>query len=504
MKLSPVHAVAGAVFALHMTVAERYGVFRDEMYYAACGRHLAFGYVDHPPLVALLARAALALFGESVRGLRVVPALCAAVTIVLAGAIARALGGGRFAQLLAAVCVAAAPELLGTCHAFSMNGPLLALWTAAALLAVLAVVHDRPRAWIGLGAALGTALLAKHSTLFFGAALVVGLAATPQRRVLFTRWPWLGFGVAALLVAPNVAWEQIHGWPTLEFMHNAQARKMVHFGLLAFCRAEAENMLLLTLPVWTGGVAWLLVAERARPARFLGVAFVLVFAIVFAGGGKPYYLAPAFPMVYAAGGVALEALFARVARGAPFVRGAAVAVIAAGGAAIAPMALPILDPPAFVRYAEALGSRPSADEKHDMGPLPQHFADQLGWEAMAAKVARAYAALPPGEQRVAAIYGSNYGEAGAVDFFGPRWGLPPAASGHNTYFLWGPPPGRGDVLITIGVSREDLERTYGQVDEVDQTDEPYAMPYEDHVPIYVCRRPKRALAEVWGTTRHFI
>ena len=345
--------IAVAVLALELALAGRYGIFRDEMYYVACGRHLAFGYVDHPPLVAVMAWLSCALLGGSVRALRVIPALLAAASVWSAGEMARELGGGRFAQALAAVCVAVAPEVLGSCHILSMNCVLPVAWTWAALFATRAVARGQARAWAGFGVACGIGLLAKHSTLFFGVGLAVGLLATPARRVLRTAGPWLGLGIAALMISPNLAWEQLHGWPTLEFMHNAQTQKMAHQSALSFVGAQIADMLPLTLPVWLGGTLWLLFARAARPASFLGVAFVVVYAIVMFGDGKPYYVAPAFPLAFAAGGVAFEAWVAR-----PVSRAAILGVLVAAGAAIAPMAVPVLDEPAFIRYAASLGARP--------------------------------------------------------------------------------------------------------------------------------------------------
>jgi hypothetical protein len=493
--------IALALVAIQLAYAGRYGVFRDELYYVACGKHLAFGYVDHPPLVALMARLTTALLGDSVRALRVLPASCAGATVLLSGELARTLGGRKFAQNLAGICAAVAPEFLGTCHFLSMNCVLPVAWTAAAIFATQALAFGRRRAWIAFGVACGVGLLAKHSTLFFGAALAAGIVTTSARRSLLARGPWLGLGVAALMIAPNLVWEQVQGWPTLEFMHNAQAQKMARMSVLAFVHAQIDDMLPLTLPVWLAGTVWLLAARTARRFRFLGVAFVAVYAVILLAGGKPYYLAPAFPVAYAAGGAAIEGwLSNRVARGA------IVSVLVAGGAAISPMALPVLDEPAFIAYAAALGSRPASDEKHEMGVLPQFQADQHGWEALATKVARAYESLSPEEQRVATIYGGNYGEAGAVDFFGPRWGLPPAWSGHNAYFMWGPPgEGRGAVMIAVGdFECDDWSNVYESRTKFDETDDPYVMPYENHIPVCILRGQKEPLRAVWLRRRHFI
>jgi hypothetical protein len=436
-----------------------------------------------------------------VRGLRVVPALCGGATVVLAGALTRALGGGRWAEILAALCVAVAPEFLATCHFLSMNCVLPVAWTFAALAVVRGLEGDDARPWVAAGVALGLGLLAKHSTLFFGAGLAAGLLAT-RASTLRTRGPWIAVGVAALLFLPNVLWEATHGWATLEFMRNAQEKKMVHMGALAFVRSEVDDMLPFAFPVWAAGLAWLFVAGRGRAWRFFGVTFVVTAVIVVAGGGKPYYLAPAFPLLFAAGGVAIEERLRR-----PVVRGAVTGALALGGVAIAPMTLPILDEPTFVRYAAALGSSPAPNEKHASGALPQFQADQHGWEAMAARVGAAYERLSPEEKKVASVYGGNYGEAGTLDFFGARWGLPPAVSGHNNYALWGPPQGgRGAVLIAVadGAECDDWSNLYERVEEVDRTDDPYAMPYEDHLAICVLRGVKEPLEHAWPRLRHFI
>jgi hypothetical protein len=493
--------LAIGLFATHMALAHRYGIFRDELYYVACGRHLAFGYVDHPPLVALMARVTCAVLGDSVRALRVLPAVCAAASVWLGAELARTFGGGRFAQGLAAVCILVAPEFLGTCHILSMNCVLPVAWTAAALFATRALVHGQERAWIAFGVACGVGLLAKHSTLFFGASLAAGLVATSARRCLLGRGPWIGLGIALLMLAPNLVWEMVHGWPTLEFMHNARTDKMVALGVVGFVRAQVDDVLVFSLPVWLAGVAWLLATHRGRPIRFLGVAFVVVYAMILLGDGKPYYVAPVFPVAFAAGGVAVEhRLRSRIARVA------VVAVLLAGGAVAAPMALPILDEATFIRYAAALGASPRSDEKHERGLLPQFQADQHGWEAMATKAARAYQSLTPEEQRTAAIYGGNYGEAGAIDYFGPRWGLPPAWSGHNAYFTWGPPSAeRGAVMIAVGnFACDDWSNVYDRTDKVDETHDPYAMPYENHIPVCVLRGLKEPLVQVWLRRRHFI
>jgi hypothetical protein len=342
--------------------------------------------------------------------------------------------------------------------------------------------------------------MAKHATLFFGAAFLAGRLVTRARGVLRTRGPWIGAAVAVAIFLPNVAWEVAHGWPTLEFMHNAQAEKMVSLGPFAFLSALTNTMLILTLPVWVGGLVWLFASKEGRPFAFLGVTFVGTVAIVVLAHGKPYYVAPVFPLAYAAGGVAAERVIRRMT-----LRIGVLALLAAGGAAVSPMALPVLEPETFIRYAHALHAEAAADEKHEMGPLPQFFADQFGWEEMARRVSGAYVALSPEDQKQALVYVRNYGEAGAMELFADRYPLPPVACGHNAYFMWGPPPqGRGAVLITLAQKGATLEESYEDVTKVGETYDPYAMPYENHKAILVARKPKVDLHAIWSETKHYI
>lgn len=491
--------IALALFAIHFTLGSRYGIFRDELYYFACGDHLAWGYVDHPPLIALVARLSRAAFGHWLPGLRLTPALCAAATVLLAAEIARAMRGGVFAQVAAALAVAIAPAYLVIGGFLSMNCFEPVVWSLGALLVMHAVAGGRPGAWVWFGVVCGIGLLAKHSTLFFGAAIAAGLLVTSQRRWLATRGPWIAVAIAALLFAPNVAWEIAHGWPTLEFLHNARVVKMVRFGAVSFLREQIVSMHPVNAPLWGAGLAWLLASERARPWRFLGMAWALLFALFVATGAKPYYLAPFYPILFGAGGVAVEDRAA--SRRA---QGTIAAVLVASGALVAPLGLPILSPIGYARWSSAIGLKASSGEREGTGLLPQWFADQFGWQPMITKIATAYASLSPEEKRTAAIFGRNYGEAGAIDWFGADLGLPHAVSGHNNYFLWGPPEqGRGAVLIAIG-DLDELEGMYSDIRKVDETDSPFAIPSENHRAIYICRGPTRSLREAWPAMKLYV
>lgn len=483
--------------AAHLAFIGRYGWFRDELYYIACGERLAFGYVDHPPLVAVVARAARELLGESIVAARLPSVLAGAAVIVLAGRIARELGGGRFAQGLAALCALVAPVYLFTFHILSMNSFDVLFWTLGAWVVARIVNTGNPKLWLLFGLVCGLGLQNKHSMLFFGFGVFSGLLLTPERRHFRGPWIWLGGLITALLFLPNVLWQARHGWPMIEFARNATAHKNVALSPVELFTEQILQMHPLTFPVWLAGLGWLLLSRSGRPWRVLGWAYVAAFAVLASQNSKAYYLAPAYPMLFAAGATALEA-WARWKAARP----AIAALILAGGAAMAPLVMPILPQQDLVRYIRSLGIGLSAGERHEMGALPQHFADMHGWEEMVAEVARVYRSLPPEEQAVAGIYGQNYGEAGAVDLLGRKHGLPRASSGHNNYFLWGP-QGSGEILIIIGGDPEDHRKAFRDVRQAGEIRCGYCMPYENDQPVWVARGLKAPIERIWPLTKSY-
>ncbi|HEV8578368.1 MAG TPA: glycosyltransferase family 39 protein [Thermoanaerobaculia bacterium] len=497
--------IALAGVGLHLLCLRSYGWFRDEFYYVVCGRHLDFGYVDHPPFVALVARLVTAVFGDSLVALRLVSALTGAVVIYLTGRLARELGGGLFAQGLAALCVLIVPVYLFSFHIFSMNVFDLLFWTLGTLVVARIVKTGNPKLWLLFGVVAGLGLENKHSMLFFGLGVFVGVLLTPERRALRSPWIWLGGAVAALLFLPNILWEVAHGWPTLEFIRNAEAHKNVAFSPLAFLAEQVRQMHPLTLPVWLSGLGWLLFSRQGRTFRPLGWIYVTALAVLLTQHSKPYYLAPAYPVLFAAGGTAIEGRLARLHQAwlRPALAGTIVLLLVAGGALTAPLVLPVLPIESFLRYQSVLGLRPGSDERHRMGDLPQYFADMHGWPEMVAEVARVHRTLTPAEQARATVFGQNYGEAGAVDVLGRAYGLPGAISGHNSYFLWGPPEESRNVIIVIGGDEEDNRAVCADLQRAGEIRCGRCMPYEDRDPVYVCRGLKMPVRELWPRVRHY-
>ncbi len=508
--LGVVAALAVVKLALHLASAVvgarfGYGFFIDELYYLALSHHLAWGYVDMPPLFPALVALWRALVGDSLVAVRLLPALAGAALVLATGLFARDLGGRRFAQGMAALGVLAAPIWLGLHGIATMNALEQLLWTAAAWI-VLRIVRDGwERGWLWFGVVCGIGLLNKQSMAFFGVAMLAGLLLTRERRALASRWLWLG-GLAALAIAlPSLAWDFLHGFPHLEMLRNIKASgRDVHLGPLQFLAQQALLLDPLALPLWLGGLLWLLADREGRRYRILGIAFVALIAEMLLLDGRVYYPAPAYPMLFAAGGVAFERLLERrlAPRSRRWAKPAAAIALAASGLALAPLTVPFLPPPALVRYLHAIGTSEPRLENHALGPLPQLMADRFGWPEMAAEVARIYRSLPPAERARAAIFGQNYGQAGAIDRFGPTLGLPPAISGHLTYFLWGPRGYTGEVMIVLDDRRDRLEHLFQSVELAGHVSHPYSMPYE-HFDVWVCRGIRQPLSTLWPQLKSY-
>jgi hypothetical protein len=494
----------GAVkLLIHLALAGRYGYFRDELYFLDCGRRLDWGYVDHAPLVALWAKLAL-LLGGSLPALRLFPALAGALLVVLTGLLAWRLGGGRFAQALAALAVLAAPINLGIDSILSMNAFEPLFWVGCIYALVRIIQTGAPRLWIAVGVLLGFGLLNKHSTIFFAVAVAAALLLSPERRALRTRWPWLGAAAAFLVFLPNLVWQARHDFATLEDLRNvARTGKNIVLGPLDFIGQQIVILHPILFPLWLGGLLFLLFGRRGR-YRTLGWLYLVLFVLMFAMKGKNYYLAPIYPMLFAAGSVALEAGLARLrlTRDRLWPKAAIVALVATAGALTAPLVLPILPPERFVAYERSLGFAPPKTEVRHEGPLPQLFGDQFGWEEMVAEVGSIYNALTPEERARTAILANNYGEAGAINQFGPKYGLPRAICAHQTHFLWGPRDFRGDQAIVLQMSREDLQTVCASVEEVGAHFHPWGMAEENN-PIYLCRGLTTSLPDLWPRLKHW-
>lgn len=479
----------------HCIFNNRYGYFRDEFDYLSCGDHLAWGYVDQPPLLPFLVRVSRIVLGESLRGIRFLPALAISLALVLTAMIAREFGGRGFALILAAVAFLVAPTYLSSGSLLTTNCLEPLLWMGCAYFAILAIKRDA-RYWMLFGVSAGLGLEEKYSIAIFGAAIVVALLLTKQRRALLNRWFWVGGGIAFLIFLPNLVWNIQNHWPFLELMHNIRAGG--RDTQLSAWQFFAQQILLLhplTAPIWIAGLLSLLFSSRLSNYRLLGLSYLIAFAAFVLLRGKNYYLAPIYPMLFAAGAVAIESGLERTRQA--WLKPAMIAVLIAGGAWLAPVVVPVFSIDRFFSYMNTLPFKlPRSERSHERAALPQHYADQFGWEELAAMTAQAWTRVPPDERADCAIFGQNYGQAGAIDFFGPRYGLPPAISGHQTYYLWGPRNYSGKCMIVLGDRKERLAELFERVEYVGTSDNQYAL--ERNISVYVCRGAKfSSLQELW-------
>ncbi len=490
-----------AVIALlvHLLTNQRYGYFRDELYFIDCARHLDFGYVDMAPLSALLLRVELALFGTSLFAVRLFPAIAGALTVAFTGIFARELGGRVWAVALSCIATLSALIYLGIGNFYSLNVYEPLLWSGCAYLLVRIINGGSPRLWLWFGVLAGVGLENKHSIAFFALALVLALLLTPERRHFSQPWIWLGGAIALLIALPNIIWQIQHGWPTWVLLANVErSHKNV---VLRPDQFFLQQILLLnpaTLPVWLAGLVWLFASRY----RALAIAYIIALVEFIIMHGKNYYLAPIYPMLFAAGGGVWESLFALRLR---WLKALIASLMLLSAAALAPLVLPVLPPEKLLSYMRAIHFAPPRTETSHTATLPQLFADQFGWEGMVRSVARAYGSLAPDEQKRAAIFCQNYGQAGAINLFGPKYGLPPAISGHQNYFLWGPRHYTGELMIVLDDNSADERQQFTSVEDRGVVESsPWAMPWEQRQHVLICRGLHGTLRELWPKLREWL
>ena len=493
--------LAAACTVAHILCGGRYGYFRDELYFAACGEHLAWGYVDQAPLIALIARVARTLFGDSLFALRFFSALASGAAVFVGGEIARELGGRRFAQGLAALTVCLAPIYLTFGNLLTMNAFEPLLWGLCALFAIRAIRTGRPGYWLWFGVVAGIGLQNKHSMLFFGLGIFLGLVLTEERRVLRSPWIWLGGLIAAAIFLPNVLWQAAHGWPTLEFLKFRQPAENALVSPLVFIAEQALLTNPVAAPVALAGLFFLFFSPDGRPYRFLAWGYVTVLTAMILFRGKIYYVAPYDVVLFGAGGAAIERWIARWGR--EWFKPALVTPIVVSALVAAPLAMPILPVNGAVWYTRFMHVTDVRVEVQTEGELPQLFADMFGWENQVATVAAVRARLSPAEQDRAVVLAGAYGEAAAVDYFGARYGLPKAVCAENAYYLWGPGGASNDVVIAFGINRTKLGAVFEDIQQVDTIRSRYAMPDETDLPVFLCRKPRMSFAQAWAILHSF-
>ncbi len=492
-----VWTIALAKLLFHIYFNNRYGYFRDEFNYIACGDHLGWGYVDQPPLIPFLIHISRAVLGDSLRAIRFIPALASSLLVVQTALIARELGGKRYALLLSAITVAFAPQYLSNGSLLGTNCLEPNLWMGCAYFVILAINRNDSRYWLWFGVVAGIGLEEKYSIALFGFGIVVGVLLTEQRRVFLSKWIWLGGLAAFLIFLPNLIWNFHYDWPFLQLMRGI--REEHRDVVLPAGQYFLQQTLLvnpLTAPIWITGLLALLFSQRLKPYRVLGISYLVCYTALFALHGKNYYLAPIYPMLLAAGAAVIEAALTRPRLA--WLKPAIAVVVLASGVYFAPIVVPILSPDKFLAYTKTLPFKlPVMEHSHARAALPQWYSDQFGWKEIVDETAVAWNKLSPAERADCGIFAQDYGQAGAIDFLGRQYGLPKSLSGHQTWFLWGPRGYSGNCMIVLDDTRENLEAFWNNVEYVGTSaDNPYAL--EKNIDVFICRGSKfGTMTDLW-------
>jgi hypothetical protein len=477
--------LAAILITVHTLTNGQYGFHRDELATIDDARHLAWGFVAYPPVTPFIARVALELFGTSLAGLRFFAALAQGIAVILTGLMARELGGNRPAQLVAALAVAIAPMSISAGELFQYVSFDYLWWVITAWLTIRLLKSEDPRWFVGIGTAVGLGMMTKYTMGVLVIAMGGGLLLTPARRFLKSPWLWAGIAVSVVIFLPNVLWQIQHHLISLDFLRSIHARD-VRIG-------RTDGFLLnqlfvpacfLTIPLWVAGLHYYFLTEDGRRYRPIGWMFAISLVVFLVAQGRDYYMAPAYPMLLAAGAVAL------VSR-PRWTRGLMWAGLSIGGA-LGLLLLPIapVNSPLW----------------NTVGGKNDNFREEIGWPELVETVTAIRDSLPIGERAQTGILTGNYGEAGAVDLYGPARGLPAAISGIDSYWLRGYPDPPPQTLIVLGLSKRSLERDFESCEVAGHITNRYAVMNEettDHRDIYICRKLRKPWPEFWKGSLHF-
>ena len=497
-------ALSFVLFSYFMLTAafSGYGYFIDELYYIACSKRLAFGYVDQPPLSVALLAVSRWFFGDSIPAVRILPSLAVTASVFLTGAMALRLGGNRQSMIIAALGAMAAPVFLVMGSFYSMNAYEILTWTCILYLVIQLVRRGEPKYWLAIGVLIGIGLELKHTSVLYGIALVAGMLLTHARRFLWSKWFLWGMVTAFLLIVPNLLWQYANGYPSLEFYRNAMVNKNIPIGPVEVILSQILFMNPFALPVWLAGLMYCFFAREGKPYRFFGWAYLLLLAVMIIGqSSRPDRIGSIYAILFALGAVAITKVTLLHAR--RLIVPGAIALLLIGIILAAPISTPLLPPPALKGYLSTLGISFDIEAGKMNEALPQWIADRLGWRELAAEVGRVYHGLPPEERQNAVIVSTNYGEAGALELYGPEFGLPPVFATHNSFHHWGPPSDSVKTYIAVFVNRRDLEQRFESVVEAGVQTCEYCTRPQQRIVIYIARGPRFSVAAEWGGFRNY-
>jgi len=479
---------------LHILLNGQYGFHRDELDFIVNARQLDWGYISYPPITPFFARVGLELFGESLRGLRVLPAVAQGIVMILAGLMVRDMGGKRKTQILTAIAVFIAPVSLmgGTVIMYFAFDYLW--WVMVAFFTVRLLATDEPRYWLGIGAGIGLGMLTKYTMIFWVAGLVVAVLVTSTRKYLRSKWLYLGAALALLIYLPNLIWQIQHNFISLEYLASIHARD-VEWGRADEFLPEQLYVTTnpFTLPLWITGLASCLLAASMKRFRALGWMFIVTFGLFLLSRGRGYYTGPTYVMLLAAGSTWFESwLGRRTEKIRRLGWGVAWGMLWLGSVVGIVLMKPIA---------------PINSSLWDLtSDVNGEVVEMIGWQDLTEQVAAIYQSIPDAEKPRAAILAGNYGEAGALDLYGPKYGLPRIISGANSLWYRGYGQPEPQTVIVVGFERSYAAQFFGQCEYAGTVTNQYSVKNEEtshHTGLYICRQPRQPWSEIWPKMQWF-
>jgi hypothetical protein len=489
------------VFLIICSTIKPYGFFIDELYFMSCSQRLAFGYIDQPPLSIAILSFIIKLFGHNLIAIRILPALSLAATVFISGLLARRLGGGLASMLLTGLAVLVLPIFLVFASFYSMNAFEPLLLVSVVFFLVKMVQEDDPRYWLHVGILSGISLEMKHTFVLYGFALVLGMLVSGKRRLLFSRWLLWGALACFLLVLPNIIWQVIHGFPSLELYRNSFTSKNIEKGYFQVILEQVLFVSPASFPLWLTGLIVLLL-PRGKPYRFMFFAYMfLLFVMVSGRSSRPDRIASIYVFFIAYGAVAIEQylkpVWQRVAQAAM------AALMIASGIILSPVFCPVMQPAQLKQHIAKLGLKIDIEEGKKGEPIPQWLADRIGWEDLAAVVAKVYKSMPEEEQRNVVIVSDSYGAAGALELYGSEYGLPPVFGTHNSFHSWGPPSDSVKTYIGVQIDSDRARELFDTVEIASTWYCPDCTRPQQEVPIFVLRGPRFSIEKEWEGMKQY-
>ncbi len=480
-----------------------YGFFRDELYYLACANRIQLGYVDHPPLSIYILTVWKTIFGDALFVIRIVPAIITSATVFMIGLFTMRLGGGKPAIIISTVVYMLTPIFLGMNTIYSMNTFDFFFWITSAYIFLRIIQGGNAKLWLVLGVVLGLGLLNKTSVFWLGAGIFAGTVLTPLRKDLKTKYPYLAALIALIIFSPFIIWNITHDLAHLEFMRNAASQK---YGELTPISFILDQIVILNPPailIWLSGIIFYFFKKDFKQYRAIGFIWLTTFIILVANiHSKGEYIAAAYQVLFAGGAVMLEKWSSAKKRG--WIKYAVVVQVIIVAIFIAPLARPLIAVENFQDYQSMIGVDPPSSEGHQLEELPQFYADMFGWEELAQDVSKVYLTLPEKERNNTIVYCSNYGKAGAIEYYSSKYPLPKVVSPHNSYWYWWDEAGIPTTIIIIGGRIEDHLTSLEKVEAAGVHKVKYAIPYENNLTIFIGRGFKRTLKELRKSNKIFI